>query len=195
MHLGGADADLARQGQKEHVGIGQFGRSRVGRDQRIVEIARQIVQRLGPAVALVSHKAEQHAERHRLRLVLAADGELDSGERRRGIGKAGALDQEPRHLDLRVRAGLEPPVELEHAEFVEKDRAVRLLQPGAANRQLFRHRRAVVARGLQAADFAAVERQPSSRARSPPSAPGQSRPATERRPGRPRGETGAARRA
>ena len=69
---------------------------------------------------------------------VAADGELDGGERRRGVGKSGALDQKPRHLDLRMRAGLEPPIDLEHPVFVEEHRAVRLLDPGAANRQLFR---------------------------------------------------------
>ena len=51
VHLGGAYAELARQHQEEDIGIGQVrcGLS-AGRQQRIVEIAGQVIQRLRPAV-------------------------------------------------------------------------------------------------------------------------------------------------
>ena len=72
MHLRGAQPELARQREKEIVGIGQVGvrpggcRAGGRLDQRVVEIARQVIERLRPAVALIAHKAEQHAERGRV---------------------------------------------------------------------------------------------------------------------------------
>ena len=77
VHLAGAQPELPRQPQKEMIGVGQFGglvgrrRAGSGLVQRVVEIAREIVERHRPAVALIAHEPEQHAQRHRLRRILA----------------------------------------------------------------------------------------------------------------------------
>src|SRR6516225_2991154 len=124
VHLGSADAELARQHQEEYVRVSQGGRGVSTRDQRVVEISGQVIQRLCPSISLIADKTEQYTERMLLPSALAVDGDLQRREQWRGIGKSGGLDEKPRHFDLGVRARLEPPVKLQHSVFFKKHRAI-----------------------------------------------------------------------
>src|SRR5580692_9246540 len=109
MHLGGANPELARQGKKKDIGIGQVRRVSAGR-QRIVEISCEVVEGLSPAIALIANKAEQHAERMRLRSI-AVEIEFHKRQQRRRVRKPGTLDQKTRHLNLGMWAGLQTPID------------------------------------------------------------------------------------
>ena len=127
--------------QRERLGArllgGEAGIARVGREQDVhrarhlaealepLEEARGIAgqrrQRERPAVALGRHEARDDAER---RVDLAA-GMLVGAEQLRAVREA-VLGQEAQQLELRVVAGREPPVDLEHELLADDHRGVRM---------------------------------------------------------------------
>ncbi len=147
MHLRRAQPELSRQRQEEIVGVGHIGgairrcRARRRLVQRVVEIAGQIIERQAPAVALIAHKAVQHAGRAGVVVGLARQGQLERRQGRRRVGETGALGQEAAHLDLGMRAGLQPPVQLQDRVVLVQHRAVRLLGAEPPRYHPFRRRR------------------------------------------------------
>ena len=112
MHFGGAQSELARERQKENIGVGQIGVSFAARHQRVVEVSSEIVQGLRPTVSLVLDKAEQHAKGVSLRFLVAVEVDFHERQKRRRIAETGAFNKETRHLDLGMRTGLQTPVSL-----------------------------------------------------------------------------------
>ena len=149
VHLRRAQPELAGQREEEMIGIGQIGWAagrgcaRGGLIQRVVQVPKQIIEGQRPAVTLIAHEAEQHADRARLRTALARQLQLDRSEQRRRIGEARPLDQEATHLDLGMRSGLQPPIDLQHRVVFEQHRAVRLLGAETADDQPLGRRDAV----------------------------------------------------
>ena len=181
---------------------GAAGRRRAGRRlvQRVVEIARSdnrapgSSRRPGCARTRTARRAPSAARPP------SPARQLDRREKRRRIGETGALDQEPAHLDLRMRSGLQSAIDLEHGVFLEQQGAVRLLGAEPAHHQPLRHRRVCEQRRLPEADLAGCRRRRCAPAAWPGAAPhrpgpARNRPATMRRPARLRGGTGAIRRA
>src|ERR1700719_651692 len=152
MHFGSAKPKLARQRKEKHVGIRQVRFTRPGR-QRIVEISCEIVQGLGPALSLIANKAEQHAERMRLRFT-AVEIEFHERQEGRRVRKPGPLDQKTRHFNFGMRTGLQTPIDFQYAVIVEDDRAVRLFRPDAASYQPLWQRDLIEYRGCAAPDLA-----------------------------------------
>ena len=87
-----------------------------------VRIGLDRVERELPAVAARRDVALQQRERRLERPALVGDVPLE----RRHVREA-ALGQEAEDLELRVHAGLDPPVELERDRLADDDRAVRLI--------------------------------------------------------------------
>ncbi len=157
MHLGSADAKLARQCKKENIGIRQVGRPGAARQQRVIEVTSEIIQSLGPAVSLITDKAEEHAKSVFFRRIFAVESELHGCQKRRCVREPGPLDQKTRHLDLGMRTGLQAPIDFEHPVIVEDHRAVRLFYSNAADDQALRRRNLVEDRRLATADLAAFQ--------------------------------------
>ena len=163
VHLGGAQPELARQRQKEMIGVGQVGavrrcRAGSGLVQRVVEIAREIIER---------HASSRRPDCGQSRTTRRAPSAwrvlaLVAGEISSIVPSSGGVLANParstrnrRHLDLRVRPGLQAPIDLEHAVFLEQHRAVRLLGPEPAHDQPLGRRGLVEERRLAEPDLAA----------------------------------------
>src|SRR5271165_981372 len=158
VHFGSADPKLARQCKKENIGIGQIGRLGAARQQSIVEVTGEIIQRLRPPVPLIARKAEQDAESMSFLPIMPSQVDFHKSQKRRRVGEPGALNQEPRHLDLGMRTRLQATIDLQHPVIGEDDRTVRLLHSGAANHEALRHLHLVEYWRLATADLAALQR-------------------------------------
>ena len=71
--------------------------------QRLVEIAREIVERLRPGIALVAH--DRRTSRPSAVVASPSRDEVKCAEQRRRVGETRRLGEEARHLDLGMDAG------------------------------------------------------------------------------------------
>ncbi len=96
----------------------------------LVEVALQRLDHVVPGVALVRHEGEGGGQRRRL-AVAVLDRAVVGGR----VLVAGDLGQEARHLDVGLRAGAEPAVDLQDHLVAEGDRDVALLDAERARRR------------------------------------------------------------
>ncbi len=104
-------------------------RPRRGRVAHVLEEALEVVERVGPAVALVGDVALQQRQRHGRAVVAEV---LDRAGHRHAVGEVRDLGQEAAHLELGVDAGAQAPVALEEQRLAQRHHGVAALRARAA---------------------------------------------------------------
>ena len=121
MQFGGAQGQYTNHRQ---IGLMRIGRHLVaGRCGSILlEMTLQILERVGPTIALIGDIALQH--RKQLRFTVGGDIFQCTGQRRT-VGIARHFGEINSHLELRIRSRAQTAVTLEHQSLADDDDGIR----------------------------------------------------------------------